>query len=127
MKELLQRKKKIKSALYQRNPRILDIEQESVLLQKLVCPSSCRPFEAYALSNNGTFEFARLEREYKCTCMWYDRPQINVYKSEYKYQPINDHFTEIFIGKIEQRMTIWGICLDVYEASNNEMRLRYKI
>lgn len=100
LKELLKFKTKIKKSSQERNPRILKIEQESILLQKLMCPTSCRPYEAYAVSSNGTFEFARLERDFQCTFLAWQRPSINVYKSEYKYQEINDHFTEELLGKI---------------------------
>ena len=59
MGNMLKSHAKIKRKLYQKPKRILTIEQETVLGIRMMCPASWRPYEAYALSSNGVFEFAR--------------------------------------------------------------------
>ena len=100
LKKLLKTKHKVKSDLYQKNKRILKIEQETVIGVKLCCPASWRPFEAYAVSSNGVFELARLDRDFKCSLFGLNRPELKVYSTQYKYQEINDHFSEQYTGKI---------------------------
>ena len=78
-----------------RSPKLLQIEQESVVAPRFYCPAEMRPYDAYMLSSNGTFELARLERPFT-----YCTPEVSVFKTQYKYQEINDHFQEVFIGKV---------------------------
>lgn len=91
------------------------------------CPASWRPFEAYSISSNGVFESARFQRSFKPTCLWWNRPQIKVFKSAFKYQEINDHFVDLLIGKVVQKMTIVGRELQVFEKHGETMKLKYLI
>jgi len=113
--------------MYQRNPRILKIEQESVLGVRCLCPPNMRPFEAYAVSSNGTFEFARLQRNFTCPILCFNRPELSVFKTEYKYQEINDHFTETYIGKVVQPMTLFKKQIQVFENTGKDFSCKYII
>jgi hypothetical protein len=63
----------------------MKIVEDSILCPRIYCPSSCRPFNAYAVSSNGIFETARFERNFKCVILCVNRPEILVYKTEYMY------------------------------------------
>lgn len=81
MNSLLGNKFKIKSNLFKKHPRIMKIEQETVIGVRCLCPGSWRPFEAYAISSNHTFELARLERNFKCHFFNFNRPEMNIYST----------------------------------------------
>jgi hypothetical protein len=118
---------KVNKKMFARSPRILKIEQESVLGVRTLCPASMRPFDAYAVSSNGTFELARLERPFKCPILWWNRPELMVYKTQFKYQEINDHFKETFIGKIVMKLTLFKRELVVMENTGNSFKTKYSI
>jgi len=52
---------------------------------------------------------------------------VNVYKTQFKYVEINDHFTETFIGRIEQNAAILGRSLDVHVAQGGQLKTKYRI
>ena len=111
----------------------MKMEQDSILGCRLLCNSDCRPYDAYAISSNNTFEFARFERQYRCTILCANRPELHVYRTQYKYQELNDHFTEVFIGKIVADLTLpfAGRSMRVYETTGSqdgsEMNWKYEI
>ena len=86
-----------------------------------MCPADCRPFDGYALSSNGTFEFCRFELEWSCSVLCFNRPELYIYKTQYKYQDINDHFIETLIGKVVPRMTVNKRKIDIYYAGGNKL------
>lgn len=93
---------------------------------KLCCPASWRPYDAYAVSSNGVFELARLERDFKCSFLGFNRPELKVYSTQYKYQEINDHFSEQYMGKIIQNFGLFSRKLSVFENQNG-LNLKYEI
>lgn len=94
MDRLLQSKTQVKNGLFKKNKRLLKIEQESIVGLRCLCPPGWRPYEAYAISSNHTFEVARLERRFRCSLCIFNRPELQVFSTQYKYQDINDHFKE---------------------------------
>lgn len=115
-------KQTIPKQYFQKKVKILNMDQQSVVAPRFYCSSEMRPYEGYMTSSNGTFEFARIERPFT-----YCLPEINVYKTQFKYQEINDHFQEVFIGKVVQKITIIGRTFDVYYATGRDLELKYKI
>lgn len=83
--KLLETQTKVKNHLFKKHPRLMKIEQESIVGLRCLCPPGWRPFEAYAISSNHTFELARLERRYRCSICWFNRPELQVYSTQYKY------------------------------------------
>lgn len=81
LNELLKYRQKIPVSILEKNPRVLTIEQDSKVASRVFCPSSCRPFEAYALSSNGVFELARIERNLSSIC----NEMVNVYRTGFRY------------------------------------------
>jgi hypothetical protein len=68
----------------------MKIDEDSILCPRIFCPSSCRPYSAYAVSSNGVFEMAKLQRDFKVVFMCLNRPEILVYKTEYLYTREDD-------------------------------------
>ena len=120
-------KLKVPKEFVSADKRILKIEQDSVLALRFFCPSSLRPFEAYAISSNGTFEFARFEKVFRCSIWGVNSPEINVYKTQYKYQDINDHFNEVLIGKVVQNITVLRRSIEVFEATGAGIAEKYRL
>ena len=123
--------KKIPKYFLSKNERILKIEQESILGCRMICNSDCRPYDAYAISSNNTFEFCRFEMQFRCTVLCLNRPELHVYRTQYKYQETNDHFQEVFIGKLVPEMTVINRKIRVYETSGSEdgteLNLKYEV
>lgn len=84
------------------------------------CPSSYRPYSSYAVSSNGIFELARMFREYKCTFMACERPEVLVYRTEYLYTEDNSHMMETFIGKVVLPLSLTNMEVEVYENVGGE-------
>jgi len=103
-----------------KNERILKLEQDSILGCRTICSADCRPYDAYAISSNNTFEFARFERQFRCTILCANRPELHVYRTQYKYQELNDHFTEVFIGKVIADFSLFGRTMKVFETAGSE-------
>lgn len=82
----------------------------------------CRDMVGYALSANSVFEYARIEREDQGLTQI-----INVYKSEFKYQEINDHFKETLMGQIVQRLPCFSRTIEILETTPSGMNHRYSM
>ena len=119
-------KLKVPKEFVSADKRILKIEQDSVVALRFFCPSSMRPFDAYAISSNGTFEFARFEKVYQCSPCGVNS-EINVYKTQFKYQDINDHFNEVLIGKVVQNLTLLRRSIVVSEATGSDISEKYRL
>ena len=78
--ELLKRKKRVPLDLLNKKSRILKVEQEGTIASNLFCPSSYRPYDAYAVSSNSVFELARIERSLDCNKTLL-LPEIQIYKT----------------------------------------------
>jgi hypothetical protein len=78
----------------------MKIDEDSVLCPMVFCPASCRPFSAYAVSSNGIFEFAKMNRRFRFTLLCCGRPEILVYRTEYIYSDEEENLIEQFIGKV---------------------------
>lgn len=83
----MKRKTTVPKDLVNRNEKVLTIEHDSVVAPRFFCPADKRPFDAYMLSSGGVFEMARLEKSWDLY-----KQELTVYKTQYKYQEINDHF-----------------------------------
>ena len=59
------KKTKIKKKYINLNPRILKVEQESMLCPRICCASYYRPYEAYAVSSNGSYEYGVMRKQFK--------------------------------------------------------------
>lgn len=59
----LSRTLRIPYEILDKKPHILNIEQDTRIAARIFTPSCCRDFQAYVLSANGVFEYARIERE----------------------------------------------------------------
>lgn len=70
------------------------------MFPKIFCPASCRPYNAYAVSSNGIFEFGRLNRDFKLTFLCCERPEILVYRTEFLYKDDDQNLFETYIGKV---------------------------
>lgn len=127
MQQMMASKLKVPKEFVSADKRILKIEQDSVVALRFFCPSSLRPFDAYALASNGTFEFARFEKVYQCSVCGVNKPEINVYKTQFKYQDINDHFNEVLIGKVVQNLTLLRRSIDVFEATGSDIGEKYRL
>lgn len=69
-------KQTIPADLTNRNVKILNMDQDSVVAPRFYCSAEMRPYEGYITSSNGTFEYARIERPFT-----YCLPEISVYKT----------------------------------------------
>ena len=76
----MKHKQKVPLDLLNKKRRILKIEQEGVFASNVFCPSSYRPYEAYAVSSNSMFELARIERTLECNRSLL-LPEIQIYKT----------------------------------------------
>ena len=79
------------------NQKFMQIEQESILGPRFLCPASFRGFEAYAISSQESYEFARFSKTQKC--LW-QKNSIAVYSSGFSYT--KDLVSESLIGIAQQ-------------------------
>ena len=126
MQNFLSKKRKVPIDLLNKRKRILKLEQEGIFAYNILCPSSYRPYQSYAVSSNSVFELARIERKLSCNSSLL-LPSLEVYKTQYKYTQINDHFSEQLIGRVQQRFTVFGRTLYVYEMLGTELILKYQV
>lgn len=59
--------------------------------------------------------------------MCLNKQELKVYKTEYKYMEINDHFSETFIGKVVQNATFMTRSVDVYAATTRDIEHKFRI
>ena len=125
IKIFMENRTKIPKQMLIKQKRILSIESDSLLASRNCCPSRFRTFDAYLTSSNGIFEVARMERTSKLSEIF--TPEILIYKTCFKYQNVNDHFSETLIGKIKLCCTLLGRKIEIYETTGEELSLKYTI
>ena len=109
-------------------PKIMEIETDSVPCERCIYPRSILPFNAYGLSSQKTFEFARFEKP-KATR---DSNELIVYQSEFKYSTDSgDNIRERIIGKVSQHHLLTDQLekvIDIYKyLGNNKFGLIYRL
>lgn len=101
--------------------KIFKCKEKSSCFAKQCMSGDCRPFQMKVNLEDATEEldnepFLLLDRQCKCTCMCFNRPEMTV-------AWVEDGKNE-YIGKIKDIWQCCNICNEVYDKDNN---LRYKI
>jgi hypothetical protein len=109
----------------------MKIDEDSILFTRICCPSQCRQFNAFAVASNGTFEFGRFERDYKCVFWLWNRPEIRVYKTERNYynNDVDDEESEeeTLIGRVVNPFLCGTESCVIFEDVEGFMKPRYEV
>jgi len=105
----------------------MKFDEDSILFPRNYCPSYCRPYMGYAVSSNGIFEYARLEKDFSFTMLCMQRPTVSVYRTEWRYGRDEGAPVENLIGRLENPCCFGEQIVDVMENMQGILKPRYQI